>query len=640
MTKSVIYEGVYGMPGNAGGTTSKVPQTSARTRKSVGSVVKWLERRGLIADNRSADRLVRWLARESNGSMEDLVTPLFGLRTASNKNKIRRDVAKQVESLIVKDIRVPSLGPDQQELIFTHEMEQAENISEQSSYLPWSEDGPAKVKEIYDVQDVRDSKISLDALDRARDRIASLLPRNSIGMVSFQDAIGILRGENSGEGDDTGMDKGTNSGLPYVKGPWWPKSSQRGESLADSKAAGEFILRRAHFCLDRWQRGEIVHLNAIVGKRLAQKKDPLKRKRLIIALEKAEPVVAKTFTSVLLPKLAVAQGGRFSVPPFVALTDIPVIDLAMQRVLQEASKSNRAVISGDYSGYDRSLRPWFMQYAAGILAYWVKGGKFIIPMVRSMTEHTMLVTPDHIWLERPSAMKSGSGLTNILDSLCNLLIIFYGQEIREWTIHNVCVQGDDFILDAEGAAPENLYRVARLFNVEANPDKQYVHTGSLMFLQRLHFLGYLGGIASIERTIGSAMSYERLMATPEEWRGSLPGASDVVRTRAQLENTAMHPAFEDFVRYVASGDKYKLYAGRPESDILAGAGTGALEYLRRSGGAQSLMLTNGNVSRASFMKSATGGVLDGERLPPPGSRARWLRVYNERATAALSLLGN
>nr|QRW42883.1 putative replicase [Letsystermes virus] len=604
-------------------------------RKTVDTVMKWLLTHNLIADFRAYDRTRKWLLREANGSNEDLRTPFFLVSRGAGKSwEPREKTVLRFWDVFNKAVAKSGLSLDEQELISQFEHEQSESISPQSPYLDWDSDGPEKVAEIW-ADKQRSSSVQSKALGRAVERLRSLIPVGSIRMTSIEDAIGA--GDPGDSWSSDGMDITTSSGLPFNKGPWKPRASQRGEDRLDSERAYAFIIKRTEFLIKEWRAGKSVILYAMVGKRLAQKTDIRKRKRIIIAIEKAEPVAAKTFTPELLRELTKVVPQGWDVSPFVALTDLPNIDLAMQTVLSRATRENRAVLSGDYSGYDRSLQPWFIELAGSVLSSWIYRGDWVNYMVHSMVNNVTLVTPNKVWVPKASSMKSGSGLTNLLDSLCNLLVLFYGEEAGYWVIANAAVQGDDFIVDADGITPEKMFTVAAHFGLEANPEKQMYIPNALRFLQRTHLRGRLGGIASAFRTLGSLLSYERLQFTPEDWNGS----SDIIRARAQLENVAFNPVFEDMVEFIAAADKFKLGEGKSAAELLKEAANAevAMQLIRRPSGAQSLMIDESIHATDSFENSVVSGVLNGEQLPPLGSEARFSRVYGLRAVAARRNVG-
>jgi len=588
--------------------------------KAMRSVLHRLTKLGMIETRSAYNRAKAWLGREARGSEVDLRSPFFSIGKGKGGGSLihepRSSVVKRFWNAISKVSG--ALPPKFLTIVLTTERKQADSIGPQSKYLPWYQDGPEKVLDIW-----KDKPMSylLDkrALRYAVERVQSLIPLRSVGTTSIQEAIGTER-SNPFSVNDPGMDITTNSGFKLLKSPWKPRPSQEEEDRRESEAAFKYILERAGSMKEILLTGDTVNLWAIQAKRLAQKALIEKVKRLVIAIEKAEPVLWKTFTPELLLKLS-------QLPQFCALLDLPHVDRNMQRVLLGADKGGRSVISGDYSGYDASLPPWLIELAGKIVSRWVRGGEtWIQALTKSMVENVTLVTPNKIWLPRPSSMKSGSGGTNLLDSLCNLIVIYYGEEIGAYKVVDTCVQGDDFILDAIGANPQAIHQVASHFGLEAHPTKQMYEPHVLQFCQRLHFSGYLGGMASVMRTLGSIMSYERLTFNPKLWG---PYA-DIIRATAQLENTVFNPYFETLVNFVAEGDKYRLGGGASPGELMRAAGPVGVELLQKHYSGPGKTIRRDEDIQEQFNRSAVCGVLNGEVVPPLGSEARFSYAYGKR----------
>jgi hypothetical protein len=219
-------------------------------------------------------------------------------------------------------------------------------------------------------------------------------------------------------------------------------------------------------------------------------------------------------------------------------------------------------------------------------------------------------------------MKSGSGGTNLLDSLVQVLVHYYAEEAGLYKIHNLMVQGDDFCLDGEGVSPEAIEEAFKIFGMEANKSKQTFERGTLTYLQRVHLLGTLGGSASVYRSLNSILTYERMRYKEGEWN---PFA-EIVRTLSQLEVTNLSPFFLTLVGFVSEADRYSLGANLPAMEVMRRGGEAAAETLQRE---------NGSVSKSGqlvsgFDRMAVNRVLRGWNPPPWGSRELFLEVYGDR----------
>jgi hypothetical protein len=299
-----------------------------------------------------------------------------------------------------------------------------------------------------------------------------------------------------------------------------------------------------------------------------------------------------------------------------------MIDQDMQLMLRTAEDGGRAVISGDVAGYDASIPPALIAKMGYMIGGWLFNAEYLgVGLCRSLAYGVDLITPNKIWQHGPSSMKSGSGLTNLVDSLILLTILIYGEKIGMYKIVNVAVQGDDFVLDAIGATPEKIQTIFSHFGMDAHPDKQMYTRRALQYLQRVHFLGWTGGISSVYRTLGSLLSYERLRYRSKDWTGY----TDVVRAISQLDNCVFNPAFEPLVEFVREGDKFDLGAGISPSLVLQKSGDAGEDVIYRDTNAS--WKSGGDIN--GFAQNAVNGVLRDEQLPPLGSRERFIRAYGE-----------
>jgi hypothetical protein len=359
---------------------------------------------------------------------------------------------------------------------------------------------------------------------------------------------------------------------------------------------------------------------AIVAKRLAQKKDPMKRKRIVIALEKAEAVLWKTFTPALMDIMrAVEIGG---IRPFVAWIDLPVIDVEMQKLLNRATNAGRNVLSGDLASFDATIPPWMIVEMGEVMESWFKPGMGWIArgLCSALANNVNLITPNKVYPAQPSSMKSGSGGTNLLDSLCNMTAQFYGEEIGLYKIEALCVQGDDFVVDGPGIQPDGIAEAFDHFGMIAHPTKQMYEPNALSYLQRIHYKDRLGGISSTFRTLGSIESYERLRYRSGDWNGWV----DVVRAISQVENTVFNPAFVPFVQFIQRGDKFELGANIAPSRVLELSGDVGKDVIQHDVNAS----WKSAQSESGFDRMLVNRVLRGDnQLAPQGSREFFLQAY-------------
>jgi hypothetical protein len=362
----------------------------------------------------------------------------------------------------------------------------------------------------------------------------------------------------------------------------------------------------------------------IAGQRLVQKGPTpygLKAKRLIIAFPKDEAILWKMITPPIMDimrELKLSGGVKI----MCGWHSTSVIDTEMQRMLQWSEKHGRAVLSGDVSNFDATLPPRIILDVGKILGTWIKGhSRLVENLVYTMVNRAWLITPTQLVTPRPSSLKSGSGCTNLIGSLCNMAIQFYGEEAGLYKIDNLAVLGDDFVIDGPSCSADTTAEAFKHFGMESHPDKQFVHKRSLAYLKRVHYFGRPGGIASVFRTLGSVLSLERLQYHPEDWNDM----SYIVRALSQLQNAVFSPWFTELVNYVKSGDKYQLGAEITDpSQILKSAGQSGQEMVA----ADMRRPWKNQDTRTSFKDWAVNGVIRGEELPRDGM-GLFQRVYGK-----------
>jgi hypothetical protein len=352
---------------------------------------------------------------------------------------------------------------------------------------------------------------------------------------------------------------------------------------------------------------------AYAGQRLVQKgPEPYhpKSKRLVIAFPKDEAILWKLFSPPLMDEIRnwKLSGG---VTIMCGWFDLPTIDVNMQLMLETADSNGRTVLSGDVSNYDASLPDFAIRDVGYVAASWINGHKFLVQnLVDAMLYNTHLMTPVKLWDATTSSLKSGSGGTNLLGSLTNIAIQMYGEEAGLYKLNNLAVLGDDFLIDGDGVSPDATAECFKHFGMESHPDKQFYEPKMLHYLKRLHQLGRPGGVASVYRTLGSALAFETLQFRPEEWNKY----AYIVRALSQLQNSTFNPAFEDLVHYLESGDKLHLGREMDPDEIVSSSGKAGEKMLR----ADEVATWKHQSKKNPFSNWTVNGVLRGDILPPPG----------------------
>jgi hypothetical protein len=344
---------------------------------------------------------------------------------------------------------------------------------------------------------------------------------------------------------------------------------------------------------------------------------------LVIAFPKEEAILAKTFTPRLMDELRAfhTDGG---VRVMCAWHPLPVIDVNMQHMLSVAYENDRTVLSGDISNFDATVPPDLLLQVGKVVASWIRGAERLVKaLYTAMIDQTYLLTPGKFYDATRSSLKSGSGLTNLTGSLCNLTVLRYGHEVGLYKIENVAVLGDDFVIDGPGVEPDAISECFSHFGMEAHPDKQFFSPKSLHFLQRLHWLGRPGGIASVYRTLGHVLGLERLPS-----KGNYGPYTYILRALSQIQNCVFNPLFSVLIDTIASGDKYALGSDFADPMTIVSKAGPSGEDLLRINTNQPWKVTG---SETSFQNWLVNGYLRGEHIPPAGG-ALFTRVYGKVPT--------
>jgi hypothetical protein len=548
----------------------------------------------------------------------------------------RERIADDVLNMVLTSPNMAKLPKDLRGHLTAMEQEQRAAVGPKSLFNRWGAEMEAKVDAVMSDKPLT-GEVHLDLLDLALQELGTLIPAGSVKPLPIESVL--PSSDNSSGDSDVGydtntLDATTNSGLPYAKKRWIPTPDMPPSVYEETSKVFEYFVTRAKDFISRAYEGkELFPWLGLTAHRLVSKgpdwsHNP-KRERLVIALDKAEAMVGKTLTVNALNLLRECTWRNCH--PFVALKDLPFIDVEMQRLLNDAHSNGRIVLAGDLSNYDATIPPWLMIKVGKAVRHWFgKAAPVWDALVSNLVNNVVVMTPLRIVMPGPSSMKSGSSLTNLMDSLCNFVVNLYGEMAGWYRLDAFCMQGDDFVGHGDGYVPDAVSKVFKVFGMEAHPDKQSYAPDMLMFLQRMHYRGRLGGIASILRSLNSSMSYERLK-TPAD--GKYNAYVEVVRVIAQIENNAFHPCFMDYVDKVRTIDKFQLGANLPPNELISRAGTLGLEELQ-VGGRDGQRYTHENAE--GFEDNPVNRVLRGYQPPPQGDVDYFSFVYQQRAEPAIA----
>jgi hypothetical protein len=340
------------------------------------------------------------------------------------------------------------------------------------------------------------------------------------------------------------MPKGTNLGLPVFSSDdeYEIKYLERAQALDTSG----YVDGHIYPAVVGW-RGQPRGLHLVPKQRTVWMEDHLET---ILGLTVLHPIL----------------GAMRSRGEFAAWRGPDDVDVEVTYLLRTASFP---LLSVDFSSFDQSVGRELIQMAFHVFQLWMPTAAPRIRFLERAFTGVPLLTPRGLLTGRSGAVPSGSALTNLVDSVVQLIIAHYVAERMGSSIRAITVLGDDGVWSFDDPYDvEDVVNHAAELGMTISPEKSAVSGERASYLQRVHSLKYLKdgiavGVRSTMRTLGSMISYERYK---RGWNGFM----DSVRWIMQVENTKWHPSYEDFVRFLYKGDK--LVRRHDPSVILARAG--------------------------------------------------------------------
>jgi hypothetical protein len=360
--------------------------------------------------------------------------------------------------------------------------------------------------------------------------VSSILPKGALRPVGFDTAYDL-------------MPRDTSLGLPWVT---------RDRGLAGSyfdRAKSISSPEDVYPCILYW-RGQSAGL------------DEIPKQRVVWGFDHAETILGAT---VLYPVLdALKQRRGFS----AWLGDV-YVDEAMTHLLNHAQ--GKRILSADYSSFDSSLHVALLTAVDEVLAGWFdEVGSARVLLLGAISNSIPIVVPYDVRGGRTGGMPSGSVLTNLRDTIANLIAGYYVACVAGCRLENFEVLGDDSVfLYSDDLDPEVFSETVMDLGLSCNPSKQFVSRESVHFLQRWHSLRYrkaglCRGVRSPYRALSGMLGYERFRP---HWNKYM----DSARWIMQVENTKNDPRFPLFVAFLKEGDQV-LKSGMDPASVFRKAG--------------------------------------------------------------------
>jgi hypothetical protein len=446
-------------------------------------------------------RVTRSLERTSNGFDQDLVTPLVP----------DRDHPDEGRQLRVSEV-ASWLFPTRYDWLDELETAQMAKIGPYSIMLPYEERKP----QIYSYFAQRQVSIDSAAFEYASVQLSNLV-RSTLHSSSIERAF-----------DD--MPRGTNLGLPFA--------------TADREYAKAVLELARHIsrngfqaepdpCILYW-RGQPRGLG------LAPKQRTIWGYPHYLTI--FELMLQIPMLNYLRKEIA-----------FCAWVDQATTNAAVTEILQH---SRHNILSVDFSGFDASIPGVVLRRVFEVLRGWFSTReKLLIDYVEDVFMGIGLLTPEGILIGRDGGVPSGSGITNLVDSLVQLFAFHY----IAYRIHNRIelhlVQGDDGVVMWQYPwVLDDVVNAAAELGLSVSSDKGGVSRDRVYYLQNVHSRDYLidgsaVGIRPIMKVLNGMLSYERFH---KRWNSY----DDSLRWIQQCENAKFHPEFRELCSFLFEHDRY------------------------------------------------------------------------------------
>jgi hypothetical protein len=458
-----------------------------------------------------AERLTRSLDRTDTGFKEDLRTPFY-------KGESREWIIDRLEEKIGFTSFEELTGIDERE---------RDKIGPMSIMVPYKE-REESVKEYWHQEWHPDH----DSLRHAVDMVKALMPARSLRPAEYSTAF-------------EQMPKDTSLGLPW---------------LTRDRSKANAYLRRAHAI----NKSTDVYPAVLYWRGQSKGLHEIPKQRVVWGFDHAETIRGARLLYPLIEALKMRNG-------FSAWLGDVYVDQAITDLLNKAQ--GRRIISMDFSGFDSSLAVELLDCVDAILASWFdESGANDVYLLGEIANTVSLVVPFDVLSGRNGGMPSGSVLTNMRDTIANLIAGVYAGVRSGSSLVDYEVLGDDsvYVYD-EDMDPKELASYVEELGLSSNADKQFVSTTSCHYLQRWHSRLYITeglcrGVRSPFRTLSGMVSYERFR---KDWNKYM----DTSRWIMQVENCKNDPRFVNMVKFLKDGD------------VILSSGVDPTEVFKRAGGA-------------------------------------------------------
>lgn len=589
------------------------------------------------------NRLEQWLMRMERGNRKDHRTPFF----------LRFDYPQIVDyftTIVDKSSEhlqsCYSINPKYAQTLIETEKAQADKVIGPRGVFPPAHEWITKQFDALYAKKTFSPELNRSALMEALNDLSDLVKPGTIEVAEDSYLEGFKTADSRDE-DASALNVTTNSCFPtYVKG-WFHRDKSKASPVQWAvqmviMAVTKFKWLKAYRAKSWEEVASMFHFPATGSQRTnvangcKPKSDNsniyqgvlISKLRAVSAMPKEDTTMGKAVLNRLI-RTVLGVRNPDGTCPFVSLSTPEVIDKSMQISLETAHNKKIIPLSTDYSHYDQSVNPDLAWLVAKAVSSWMGTHcrKIFLGLVRAAFYQTSMITPTKVYREGPSSMKSGSWMTNIMDSLINWTVQQYGYRAGLYDKPlSRYINGDDAVLIAHGATPESFEICARHLGFEANKSKQGYAVDTIFFNQKIHFYGYPGGVYPICRSVGSCLSLEDDVGIETDETNSFPYVL-AFRTTCRLGTAVFNPNFVKLIQIFKSEDQIHLGASLPPGRLAKLAGSYATKWMRE------IYLkpwkSTGSRIDKDFKMQPVERVIRGE-LPPPPGRDLFYWVYGIR----------
>jgi hypothetical protein len=295
-------------------------------------------------------------------------------------------------------------------------------------------------------------------------------------------------------------------------------------------------LKYLSLSLKDWEQNSITQMPAVMSTRTQSSGTDFPKQRLVWMVPHSVIFTELKFMHPITEILSAS-------PHFCERVSSDKTDEYIDLIFSDSDKTETELIGFDVSSFDASVPTLLIETVFSAVKYWY--GNNFDDILQSICDHMCkcdLVTPVGVFINRDGGVDSGSGFTNLVDSLVHFLLFRYTviKLNKQDSINHVTINGDDGVWLVQGLTPNILSDIVSEFGMVCNSEKVSFSFRSVTFCQRLYIKGYIidghhRGIRSSYRTISSIINYERRR------KASWNLLCDSVRVVSQLHEMRYNP---------------------------------------------------------------------------------------------------